>query len=199
MPTEHPANDPAWTPPQLIHTITGHLFTGVLKLVVVALIFWVAAALNDSMSARLGPTIGLLVSILLVSELLAVIIERPFVIRGRLNEPGGWGYSLLPLLAYLLVGLLLSFLTWHNSVSTLVFGVIYAAVTLAIFVLLKPWQPGETQAETDAKFAEFKTMTRQHFDDDVVEIKRRARERTKNSYYAQQEKKRQRSEPKDQD
>lgn len=199
MPTEHPVNDPAWTPPRLIHTFTGHLFTGTLKLLVVALLFWVSTLFGDSMTASLGTSIGVLVATLLLGELLAVGIERPFVIRGRLNEPGGWGYSVLPLLAYLLTGSVFAFIAWGNSVTAVVFGIIHAAVNMGLFFLIRPWQAGETQQETDAKLAEFKAMTKEHFAEDIVEIKTRARERTKNAYYATKDKKRRQSKSEDQD
>lgn len=68
MPTEHPVNDPAWTPPRLIHTFTGHLFTGTLKLLVVALLFWVSTLFGDSMTASLGTSIGVLVATLLLGS-----------------------------------------------------------------------------------------------------------------------------------
>ncbi|WP_146112648.1 hypothetical protein [Arthrobacter sp. MYb213] len=121
------------------------------------------------------------------------------MIRGRLNEPGGWGYSVLPLLVYPLTGTVFAFLAWGNSVAAMVFGNIHAAVNMGLFFLLKPWQAGETQQETDARFAEFKAMTKEHFAEDIVEIKARARERTKNAYYASEDQKRHQAKSEDQD
>ncbi|WP_333615162.1 hypothetical protein [Glutamicibacter sp.] len=140
------------------------------------------------MTVSLGASIGVLVATLLLGELLAVGIERPFVIRGRLNEPGGWGYSVMPLIAYLLTGTVFAFIAWGNSVAAMVFGIIHAAVNMGLFFLLKPWQAGETQQETDAKFAEFKAMTKEHFAEDIVEVRARVGERTKNSYFASEDK-----------
>ncbi|HAY44382.1 MAG TPA: hypothetical protein DCY59_12970 [Micrococcaceae bacterium] len=195
----HPVNDPSWTPPSLIQTFTGHLFTGILKLLVVALLFWLSILFSDSMSASLATSIGVLVATLILGELLAVSIERPFVIRGRLNEPGGWGYSVLQLFTYLLTGTMFAFIAWVNSATAIVFVIIHAAVNLGLFFLIRPWQAGETQQETDAKIAEFKATTKEHFAEDIVEIKARARERTKNAYYATEGKKRRQSKSEDQD
>lgn len=72
MSSSHPSNDPSWTPPQLIHTFTGHLFTGAVKLLVVALLFWVSPLFSDSVTVSLGSSIGVLAATLLLGELLAV-------------------------------------------------------------------------------------------------------------------------------
>lgn len=54
MPAAHPVNEPSWTPPRLILTFTGHLFTGTLKLLVVVLLCMFSTLFSDSMSARFG-------------------------------------------------------------------------------------------------------------------------------------------------
>lgn len=48
---------------------------------------------------------------------------------------------------------------------------------------MKSWIPGPTPEEEQATIDEFTAMTKEHFADDAEEIKRRAREKTRESYY----------------
>lgn len=52
------------------------------------------------------------------------------------------------------------------------------------FFLFIPWRAGETQQETDSKFAEIKAMTKERFADGIVEVNAGALERTKYAHCA---------------
>ncbi len=58
----------------------------------------------------------------------------------------------------------------------------------------RPWEPGMTQDEFDAEYAELKDMTRETFAPDVEEIRRRAGERTMRRYRDAIERKRRQEE-----
>lgn len=50
-------------------------------------------------------------------------------------------------------------------------------------LFLKTWVSGPTPEEEHEKFNQFRAMTKEQFADDVEEIKRRARKKSRDRYY----------------
>lgn len=169
-------------PPALGYVFAGRLVTGALKCLVALLLAWLGSK-AVSVDTAFSEVAAALVLAYLISEIAAVLIERPLVLRAGRSVPGGMAYALLPLAASIIISFAASYaLTRSMGASALVTASVLAC-NVAELLWLKPWEPGPSPEEEHATFNEFKAMTKEHFADDVAQIRHQATERTKEKYY----------------
>jgi hypothetical protein len=175
-------NPPGWTPPGLWAPLSGHLTIALPLMSVEVLLGWIPAMVLPSLGpGRLDLVVAGVAVGNLIHAVVAVVIERPFVIRGRLMSPGGWGFAVWPLVGASGAVLAVS-VAWLGSGRGLAVAGAIAVVETALAVYLRPWRPGLTQAEYDEKWAALKEMTKETFAPDVAEIRRRLDERAMDGY-----------------
>lgn len=164
-----------WTPPPLWAPVSGHLMMGAVKVPVMVLLLWAATLTGWLAAAPLQNLVVAGVAAVVVGEVLTTLAERPFVVKRRLSAPGGWDYALVPVVIHAVVGLGLGALLLGGLRGGVALGAAYAVATAGEVLLSKSWLPGDTQAEFDEKWRRFKQMTHETFDQDLQEIRRRAR------------------------
>ncbi|MGH3654207.1 hypothetical protein [Glutamicibacter sp.] len=169
--------------PRLGDAIAGHLAIGTVKGLACLLVAWICSSWIALDTAFGTIAIALAISYL-VSEILGAIIVRPIVLKERRPSPGGVRYVVLPFAVSIMVSFAASYAVTSSLRDSSFVTVLVAACNAAEIIWTKPWVPGPSPEEMDAKFKEFKAMTKDHFADDVAEIKRRARDRTREQYYA---------------
>jgi hypothetical protein len=175
-------NPAGWTPPGLWAPLSGHLTIALPLMPVEVLLGWIPAMVLPSLGpGRLDLVVAGVAVGNLIHAVVAVVIERPFVIRGRLMSPGGWGFAVWPLVGASGAVLAVS-VAWLGSGRGLAVAGAIAVVETALAVYLRPWRPGLTQAEYDEKWAALKEMTKETFAPDVAEIRRRLDERAMDGY-----------------
>ena len=179
---ERPKNPESWTPPPLWTPLSGHLMMGALKVPVMVLLLWLATLPGWLTAAPLQNLIVAAVGAVVLGEVLTTLAERPFVVKRRLSAPGGWDYALVPVVIHAVVGLGLGALLLGGLRGGIALGAAYAVATAGEAILSKSWLPGDTQAEFDEKWRQTKQLTHQTFDEDVQEIRRRARQRARDNY-----------------
>ena len=176
-------NPSTWSPPPLWAPLAGHLMLAVIKVPVAVVLMWVASLLGWTRSFPLGSLIVAVVSTAIVGEILATVIERPFVIKRRLSAPGGWGYALSPLFAQAVTGMATGILMFRSLKESIVLTVAYILTTVVEISLTRSWVPGDTQSQVDAKWEKTKDMTHKIFEEDIKEIKKRSAEKSRNNFY----------------
>lgn len=164
-----------WIPPPLWAPVSGHLMMGAVKVPVMVLLLWAATLTGWLAAAPLQNLVVAGVAAVVVGEVLTTLAERPFVVKRRLSAPGGWDYALVPVVIHAVVGLGLGALLLGGLRGGVALGAAYAVATAGEVLLSKSWLPGDTQAEFDEKWRRFKQMTHETFDQDLQEIRRRAR------------------------
>lgn len=164
--------------------LSGHLFLAVLKAPVAFGLLWLATLLPLVGRQDLATLIIVIIATYAGGEVMSAIFERPFVVNAGLPSPGGWGYALVGWWTTPVVGIIVGWLmVGHSTAAALATFIAVAIPGTVEAILSAPWQPGETRLETHERYEEFKAMTKESFADDADEIKRRAREKTKESYY----------------
>lgn len=164
--------------------LSGHLFLAVLKAPIAFVLLWLATLLPAVGRQDVATLITVIIATYVVGELLSAIFERPFVVNTGLPSPGGWSYALIGWWTTPVVGIIVGWLLLgHSAAAALATFTAVAIPGTVEAILSSPWQPGETRQETRERYGEFKEMTKETFADDSDEIKRRAREKTKESYY----------------
>lgn len=148
---------------------------GAVKVPVMVLLLWAATLTGWLAAAPLQNLVVAGVAAVVVGEVLTTLAERPFVVKRRLSAPGGWDYALVPVVIHAVVGLGLGALLLGGLRGGVALGAAYAVATAGEVLLSKSWLPGDTQAEFDEKWRRFKQMTHETFDQDLQEIRRRAR------------------------
>lgn len=168
-------NAEGWTPPPLWAPVSGHLMMGALKVPVIVLLLWLATLPGWLRAVPVENLVVVAIAAVIIGEVLTTLVERPFVVKRRLSAPGGWDYALLPVLIHALVGLGFGALFLGGLRGGVALGAAYAVATAGETILSKSWLPGDTQAEFNEKWRQFKQMTHETFDQDLQEIRRRAR------------------------
>lgn len=168
--------------PSLGDAIAGRLTTGVVKGAVALLLVWIITLFID-VDVTFDRIAVSLVLAFVISEVVGAVIERPIVLRERRSNPGGFAYVFLPFTASIVISFVASFALDRSIIASAVVTAAVAMCNLAELLWMKSWIPGPTPEEEQATFDEFKAMTKEHFADDVEEIKRRARDRTRDRYY----------------
>ncbi|MNW31954.1 hypothetical protein D3C74_88830 [compost metagenome] len=176
-------DDDAALLPRLGDAIAGQLATGTVKGLACLLAAWICSSWIALHTAFGTFAIALAISYLL-SEILGAIIVRPIVLKERRPNPGGVLYVVLPFVVSIVVSFAAAYAVTSSLRDSSFVTVLVAACNAAEILWIKPWVPGPSPEEMAAKFHEFKAMTKDHFADDVADIKRRARERTREQYYA---------------
>ncbi|WP_159611854.1 hypothetical protein [Glutamicibacter sp. JC586] len=115
----------------------------------------------------------------LIAEISAVLVERPIVVRRNRSNPGGWVYATAPLVVVAIISFVVSYLVTQSLSDTILITGVLLVCNVTEMLFLKTWVPGPTPEEEHEKFNEFRAMTKEHFADDVEEIKRRARKKSR--------------------
>ncbi|MFT2752448.1 hypothetical protein [Clavibacter sp. Sh2088] len=148
----------------------------------------------------LDRTIGAVTLMTLVFCTVEVVVERPFVIRGRLMAPGGWGFAVLPWLAGSMAAAA-TVILWLGVPTGGVLASVMSGVEAAFVLWSRAWRPGDTDAGYHEKWVKTKEMTKEMFAPDVAEIRHRLDERAMDGYrrkIAEREEQRRREEEQDQ-
>ena len=150
-----------FVPPPFSFALMGHLATGVVKAIAIALVLWGLGAVGLTASVPVGTVITTAVVVMVAIELASTGVERAFVLRHRHPDPGSVAMTLivavLPLPISLIVGMLLGPSTAWAMVVMAVIAVVYWA---ALVALERPWAQGDSQADIRRKYEETKSMTR---------------------------------------
>lgn len=150
-----------FVPPPFSFALMGHLATGVVKAIVIALLLWGLGAAGLTQSVPVGTVITTTAVVMVAVELATPGVERAFVLRHRHPDPGSVAMTLLvavlPLPISLLVGVLLGPSTAWAMVVMAVTAVVYWA---ALVALERPWVQRDSQADIRRKYEETKAMTR---------------------------------------
>ncbi|MFT2712004.1 hypothetical protein [Clavibacter sp. Sh2126] len=110
-----------------------------------------------------------------------VVVERPFVVRGRLVSPGGWGFAVLPWLAGSTAAAAVV-IVWLGIPTGAVLASVMAGVEGLETLWRRAWRPGQTDAEFHEKWIAFRELTKETFAPDVAEIRHRLDERAMDGY-----------------
>lgn len=176
-------NLPEWEPPPLWASLSGHLALGVVKVPIVFLLLWVSTLPGWLQDGSLGTLFLVAIGVVVVSEILTTFAERPLVIKRRLSSPGGWDYALLPLLIQAAVGVAMGYAAFGSLREGYIVAASYIVTTTVEVAIMRPWLPGDTQAQHDEKWQQTKDMTRETFEDDIREIKRRTTQNVRDKHY----------------
>jgi len=172
--------------PSLGQSISGHIMTGAMKGVLAFVLAWLCT-LVFKLDATLGQLAVALFCSYLIAEIMSAVIERPIVIQQNRTQPGGLAYVFLPFSAALLITFVVGLgITKDTAAATLLIAIV-AVLNVAEVILTKSWIPGPSPEDEQRIFDEFKTMTKEHFSDDIDRIKSQARENTKKKYFEKKE------------
>ncbi|MBF4625620.1 hypothetical protein [Clavibacter sp. VKM Ac-2872] len=187
---ERARNSDTWEPPGFGAALSGHLMFGVLKAPGVLLALWLLTTFCLDARVSFGDMVVGVAAATVAAALVEVLVEDRFSRVRRLSSPGGWDFALVPALAAMPMVVLLGWLLSGALIVGLALAAAWALVEAVEIAWLRPWEPGMTQAEHDAKWVELKKMTKDTFADDVEEIRRRAGERSMQRYREAIERKR---------
>lgn len=148
-------------PPPFSFALMGHVATGVVKAIVIALLLWGLGSAGWAASVPVGTAILTALVVMIPVELATAGVERVFVLRHQHPDPGSVPMTIivavLPLPISFVIGLLLgSTLSWALVVMA-VTAVVYWA---ALVALERPWVQGDSQADIRRKYEETKAMSR---------------------------------------
>ncbi|AWG00520.1 hypothetical protein DZF92_05800 [Clavibacter michiganensis subsp. insidiosus] len=174
-------NPPGWTPPGLWAPLSGHLTVALLKAPIVVVASQALMLVPAWGPGPLDRTIGAVTLMTLVFCTVEVVVERPFVVRGRLMAPGGWGFAVLPWLAGSMAAAA-TVILWLGAPTGVVLASVMSGVEAAFVLWSRAWRPGDTDAEYHEKWVKTKEMTKEMFAPDVAEIRRRLDERAMDGY-----------------
>ncbi|WP_417364882.1 hypothetical protein [Glutamicibacter arilaitensis] len=168
--------------PSLASAVTGQLTTGAIKCLIAIVLAWICSwwIALDTDFGRI--TLCLVISYI-VSEIVGAIIARPIVLKEGRSNPGGVPFVVLPFTAGLVISFVASYALTGSMHDSLLAVILIAVCNAAEIFWLKPWEKGPTSEEEHATFSEFKAMTKEHFADDVEQIKSRARDKTREKYF----------------
>ncbi|MBD5380662.1 MAG: hypothetical protein HDR73_01995 [Clavibacter sp.] len=182
MGNERARNSETWEPPGFGAAMSGHLLFGVLKAPGVLLALWLLTTFFFDADVSFGGMVAGVAAATIAAGLVEVLVEDRFSRARRLSSPGGWDFALVPALAALPPIVLLGWSVTGALAGGLALAGAWALVEAVEIAWLRPWEPGMTQAEHDAKWVELQEMTKETFADDVEEIRRRAGERSMQRY-----------------
>jgi len=174
-------NPPGRTPPGLWAPLSGHLTVALLKAPIVVVASRALMLVPAWGPGSLDRTIGAVTLMTLVFCTVEVVVERPFVVRGRLMTPGGWGFAVLPWLAGSITAAATA-IGWLGVPTGVVLASVMAGVEAAFVLWSRAWRPGETDAEFHEKWVAFRELTKETFAPDVAEIRHRLDERAMDGY-----------------
>lgn len=156
------AND--FVPPTFSFALMGHLATGVVKVVAIALLLWAVGLTGWTASVPAGTAIVTASVVMIAIELATTGVERIFVLRHRHPDPGSVQMTVivavLPVPISFLIGLLLA---PSPSGALLTMGVTTVVYWAALVALERPWVEGDSQADIRRKYEQTKAMTQDQF------------------------------------
>lgn len=168
--------------PSLAWAITGQLTTGAIKCLIALVLAWICSWWI-TLDTDFGRSALCLVISYIVSEIVGAIIARPMVLKEGRSNPGGVPFAVLPFTAGLVISFVASYALTGSMHDSLLAASLIAVCNAAEIFWLKLWEKGPTPEEEQARFSEFKAMTKEHFADDVAQIKSRARDKTREKYF----------------
>lgn len=153
-----------FVPPAFSFALMGHLATGVVKVVAIALLLWGLGLTGWTANFPAGTAIVTASVVMVAVELATTGVERIFVLRHRHPDPGSVPMTaivaLLPLPISFLIGLLFGPASSGALSTMIVTTVVYWA---ALVALERPWVEGDSQADIRRKYEQTKAMTREQF------------------------------------
>lgn len=154
-----------FVPPPLSFALIGHLATGLVKAVAIAVFLWVLGLTTSTVSTSAGTAIVTAVVVMIAVELATTGVERWFVLRHRHPDPGSIPMTVLVAALPVPLGYLAGLLTMPGSAGALVVMAVTAVVYWTALVALdRPWVEGDTRDDIRRKFEQTRTMTRGRFD-----------------------------------
>jgi hypothetical protein len=174
-------NPADWAPPGLWAPLSGHLTVALLKAPLVVLACQALLLVPGWGPGSLDRTIGGVTLMTLVFCTVEVVVERPFVVRGRLTSPGGWSFAVLPWLAGSAAAAG-TVIVWLGVPTGLVLASVMAGVEAAFVLWSRAWRPGDTDAEFHEKWVAFRELTKETFAPDVADVRHRLDERAMDGY-----------------
>src|SRR5699024_190066 len=142
-----------FVPPAFSFALMGHLATGVVKVVAIALLLWGLGLTGWTANFPAGTAITMAVVVMVAVELATTGVERVFVLRHRHPDPGSVPMTvivaLLPVPISFVIGLLIGSTSSGALITMAVTAVVYWA---ALVVLERPWVEGDSQADIRRKY-----------------------------------------------
>lgn len=153
-----------FTPPPFSFVLMGHVVTGLLKAIVIAVALGVVGAMGGAPIFTVQVAFTTALVAMLVIEIVMAMIERPFVIKHRHPDPASVALTVISLVVPAPLGFLVAWLLLKDvpsaGVAAGVVAAVYAGFTL---VVDRPWVQGDSQEGIRAKAEATKKMTREHF------------------------------------
>ena len=110
-----------------------------------------------------------IVLVVIGSELIVTLLQRPLVIKARHGSSGGALYAAYEVIVTPVVAGIGAFLAFQSiAIGGTMFALFLVACLLVAF-LTKPWERGLSRAEVRSKYEE----TKQFIKDDIVEERRK--------------------------
>lgn len=153
-----------FVPPPFSFALTGHLATGVVKAVAIALLLWGLGLTGWTAGFPAGTAIITASVVMVAVELATTGVERIFVLRHRHPDPGSVPMTAIVAVLPLPIGFLTGLLLGPTSSGALITMAVTTSVYwAALAVLERPWLEGDTRADVRRKFEQTKAMTREQF------------------------------------
>jgi hypothetical protein len=149
-------NPPGGTPPGVWAPLSGHLTVALVKAPIVAVVSPALMLIPAWGPGSLDRTIGGVTLMTPVFCTVEVVVERPFVVRGRLMAPGGWGFAVLPWLAGAIAAAA-AVILWLGVPTGVVLASVMAGAEGLETLWRRAWRPGGTDAEFDEKWVAFRS------------------------------------------
>lgn len=153
-----------FSPPPFSFALTGHLATGAVKAVVIALLLWGLGLIGWTASLPVGTAFITAAVVMVAIELATTGVERIFVLRHRHPDPGSIVMTVIVAVLPLPIGFLIGLLIGPAPTGALATMAVTAVVYWAALVALeRPWVEGDSREDVRRKYEETATMTREQF------------------------------------
>lgn len=158
--------DQDFTPPPLSFALMGHLITGAVKGVAIAVLLWASGLIGVAPDYSASAAIFAAIIAVVAVEIVTTLVERAFVLRHQHPDPGSVPMALVDALIPIPFGVL------AGAVVTQTISGVIAALVVTVFVywvalvaLEQPWSEGDTQEDVRRKIDETEAMSREQFGD----------------------------------
>lgn len=141
----------------------GHLMIGGIFTFLAAVFYWILSLFFHSLKLDIQEFVVFVVLLVIISELIVTLLQRPIVVRKKVGSPGGVGYALPELLVAPILGTLGAFILFHEIFIAIVFGVILFIFCALNLAYLQPWKPGMTRKDVRDKYNQTKDMIRDEY------------------------------------
>ena len=148
----------------------GHVMTGGIVAVTVGIVYWLLSIPFSALKVNLQDFVIFIVLVVIGSEFIVTLLQRPLVIKARHGSPGGL-YAAYEVIVTPVVAGIGAFLAFQSiAIGGTMFALFLVACLLVAF-LTKPWERGLSRAEVRSKYEE----TKQFIKDDIVEATQKCR------------------------